>query len=203
MKIAGLESLRKQRRIGKIDSSQSFDSACLVETVDANNETDTLSRNSGSVNRWHHICDVITCVESPGNISSPSGYAIDAACSLNLNDAYSYRGKSSLPSSSGSRSVLEVRDDEEDIGNSGAFESIDRGEDFKVSSNMQILPKPPEIIASIQSPEKYSFIGIPYRPEYVDIKVTKHISLIFNCRIKVYAPILEYTNRNSSAISAS
>ena len=47
MKIAGLESLRKQRRIGKIDSSQSFDSACLVETVDANNETDSSNDSKG------------------------------------------------------------------------------------------------------------------------------------------------------------
>jgi hypothetical protein len=43
-----------------------------------------------------------------------------------------------------------------------------------VSSGLSTLPKPPDSLAALQNPEKYSFLSIPYQPEYQPLEVKRN-----------------------------
>jgi hypothetical protein len=117
----------------------------------------TSSHISIGINYWSEIYDVSTCLDAPPQISPPTS-APSSPRSQNHN---SISGGSSTFLSMGSGSGS---------GMGSPYSSNEsRG---SLSSGLSSLPKPHESVLTLLNPEKYSFLSIPYPPEYQPSEVT-------------------------------
>jgi hypothetical protein len=101
----------------------------------------TSSHVSIGVNYWNEIYDVTTCLDAPPPISPPSSAPSSPRTAHNS-------------MSSASNTFLSI---------GSPHGSDGRG---SLSSGLSSLPKPHESVLTLLNPEKYSFLSIPYPPEY-------------------------------------
>lgn len=101
----------------------------------------TSSHVSIGTNYWSDIYDVGTCLDAPPPISPPSS----APSSPRITSK-----------SSGSSTFLSI----------GGGMSSPHDNRSGLSSGLSSLPRPHESVLTLLNPEKYSFLSIPYPPEY-------------------------------------
>ncbi|CAE7527593.1 unnamed protein product, partial [Symbiodinium microadriaticum] len=99
---------------------------------------------SSGQNCWHEIYDVGTCVDTP-SLSPPASTPSSPRVAV----------------SPGSHTFLSAG-------------GLQMGEADKsaLSSGLLTLPKPPESVSSLQNPEKYSFLSVPFQPEYQPLEMS-------------------------------
>jgi hypothetical protein len=108
----------------------------------------TSSHVSIGMNYWNEIYDVSTCLDAPPPLSPPSSAPSSPRTSHNS-------------ISSASNTFLSI---------GSPHGSDGRG---SLSSGLSSLPKPHESVLTLLNPEKYSFLSIPYPPEYQPSEVRR------------------------------
>lgn len=119
------------------------------------------SHIAAAQNCWHEVFDVGTCADTP--TMSPPG-----------STPSSPRVSVSTPGmSGGSHTFLSGGMHAGGEGQGGAGGGL--------SSGLVTLPKPPESISSLQNPDKFSFLSIPYQPEFQPLEVSDIQCLCLTC----------------------
>lgn len=114
------------------------------------------SHIAAAQNCWHEVFDVGTCADTP--TMSPPG-----------STPSSPRVSVSTPGmSGGSHTFLSGGMHAGGEGQGGAGGGL--------SSGLVTLPKPPESISSLQNPDKFSFLSIPYQPEFQPLEMSPCIT---------------------------